>query len=86
MDIAFLILSLVFGALSSALIGSMLVWTNRIFISIILGGLLLLIVMLYYVVLRTYYKKIKDETLVQISVSIFMISLLFTTYLGNQFF
>ncbi|MBA9088254.1 preprotein translocase subunit SecG [Fontibacillus solani] len=86
LDIAFLIFSLILGVSSSHLIGGMLLDTNRILVPIILGGLFLLIVLVYLAILRNYYNKIKDETIVQISVSIFMVSLLFSTYLVNQFF
>ncbi|MNO27955.1 hypothetical protein D3C76_178410 [compost metagenome] len=89
-DIVFLLISLVLGGISSSLfetiIFSKLDSSFDMKLSAFSSIILVFTIFMYYVLLRGYYKKIKNETIVQLSVSIFMISLLFASFLAGQMF
>ncbi|MNI43650.1 hypothetical protein D3C73_979890 [compost metagenome] len=85
-DIVFLLISLLFGGFSSSLLDTIISSTFEMKILALCGIILVFIIALYYMLLRSYYIKIKNETIAQLGVSIFLISLLFASFLTTQIF
>lgn len=85
-DIVFLLISLLFGGFSNSLLFSIIFSNFEMKVLAICGIILVFIIALYYMLLRSYYIKIKNETIAQLGVSIFMISLLFASFLTTQIF